>query len=436
MKIKVNFKYLIIASLPFFLYGCGETTVTPTPTPSASTSQVVLHWWGVFDSTSDVQPLITKYLAQNPNVKDIQYVQKPINGDSGLENYVKTIDTAIADKDQTPDIFMIQNTWAGKYKSLVSLAPSSLIDATYLANYYSVVKSDFYTTNGTIALPQWMDALAIIYNQSELQAAGYSAPAIQWSDFALQAAKLTVKNNGTITRGGFAAGFYTNVQFRFDLINLLMAVNGVSMTNPGNTQATFYSPANKDETDSAVKFFSDLGQSSWSKNMKLDVAAFLEGNLAMFAAPSWRLLDILNYQKQYSLNLSIGVAQVPQLSNYSAYWPTYWAYTVSKTSPNATEAWKFIKFLDQEENLTLYDQTVKQNGRPIGIIFPLKSMNTNLANDNYLGPYVKELDNAQSWYMFDGLKMKRTFETFLGTPENLNNIQGLQDQATSIMQGQ
>lgn len=437
MKLKLSkLKYLILLILPVFLYGCGETTpsTTPTPTPTTSTQgTIVLRWWGIYETKADVQPLIDKYLSQNPQIRNIEYIQKPINGD--YADYVSTIDKAIVDKDQTPDIFMIHNTWAGKYANYVTKAPTDLINEAYFSDFYAITKKDFFR-QGAIALPQSMDALAIIYDSNKLEAIGYSKPSTQWPDFKTLAQKLTLKDtSGKITQGGFSAGFYDNVQFRFDVINLLLQVNAVKMTDIQEKTATFYSPENKEDTERAIQFYNDFGTTTWSKDMKKDIAAFLEGNLAMYAAPSWRLNDILNYKKQYSLNLNVNVAQVPQLANYSAYWADYWGYTVSKTSPQSVEAWKFIKFLDENTNLKLFNETVIANGRQIGIIYPRKSMNSDMINDRYLGPYVASLEKADDWFMYDGFKMKNAFELTLGASNNLSNLSGLQSSATSIISG-
>src|SRR6185369_2553296 len=142
----------------------------------------------------------------------------------------------IQDKDQTPDIFPIYNTWAGKYESLVSKAPSSIISETDLNEYYDVVKKDFYLNKGLVALPQSMDALAIIYNVDRLEEKGFPNVSSQWSEFKSMAQKLTKYNSGNqVVAGGFSAGFFDNVEFRFDMINNLMLLNGIKMTDVTNS---------------------------------------------------------------------------------------------------------------------------------------------------------------------------------------------------------
>jgi ABC-type glycerol-3-phosphate transport system substrate-binding protein len=436
-------KYIVLIILPLFLYGCvnnnsgtNNTTATNTPAPTSpsTTENVVLTWWSLFDTQEDVQPLIDAYQTAHPNVK-IQFVHKEYNAD--FSKYVTELDEKITDTtlNQSPDIFPIYNTWAGKYEPLVSKAPSDIINESYFTDYYSIVKKDLYI-KGAVALPQYMDAIAIIYNSQLLQDGGYTNVSTQWSEFKAMAEKLT-KTNSTnkVTQAGFSAGFYDNVQFRFDVMNLLFMVNGVTMTDVTNSKAIFYNAGQKTNSDTAVNYYNDLGKKTWSKDLKKDIAEFLEGRLAMYAAPSWRIIDIINYNSQYNLNLKVEVAQVPGLANRTSYWPTYWGYTVSKISPKATEAWKFIKYINEKENLILFNKTVKENGRPIGIIYPRSTMNTDLTTDKYLGPYVLSLEKADNWYMRDGLKMEKAFNEFLAKPENLTKIGGLESSATSVITG-
>jgi ABC-type glycerol-3-phosphate transport system substrate-binding protein len=411
----------------------GNNNPTPTPTAAPTAKPVVLIWWDLFNTEKDVKPLIDAYTKDHPNVK-IQYIAKEYNAD--FNKYVKELDEALVDEQQTPSIFPIYNTWAGKYESLVTKAPASEINEAYFNDYYPIVKKDFYN-KGAIALPQSLDAIAIIYNLDKIQEKGYTEVATNWSEFKTMAQKLTTKTSESkISSAGFSAGFYDNVQFRFDVFNNLMMVSGITMTDVNNKEAIFYNPEQKDDTDTAYKFYKELASTTWSKDMKKDIAAFLDGKLAMYAAPSWRLIDILNYNKQYNLNLKIGVAPMPQLANRVNYWPAYWGYAVSKTGQNSNEAWKFVKYLNETSSLQLLNKTVKDNGRPIGIIYPRISMNTDLAQDKYLGPYVNSLAKADDWYMRDGLKMQSVFNNYLGQPIAQNDLSGLQSGANAVIKNQ
>jgi len=62
-------------------------------------------------------------------------------------------------------------------------------------------------------------------------------------------------------------------------------------------------------------------------------------------------------------------------------------------------------------------------------------MNTELAQDPILGPYVVSLSKADDWYMRDGKAMKKAFETFFADEKNID-LSGLQNTATSIIKGQ
>jgi maltose-binding protein MalE len=103
------------------------------------------------------------------------------------------------------------------------------------------------------------------------------------------------------------------------------------------------------------------------------------------AAPSWRLLNILDYNRGYDLGLDIGVSKMPQLGGVEeTYWATYWGLTVAKDTKYTNQAWDFIKFLTEEAQLKTLDTTVKANGRQLGIIYPRISMSSLISQNDLL----------------------------------------------------
>jgi ABC-type glycerol-3-phosphate transport system substrate-binding protein len=165
---------------------------------------------------------------------------------------------------------------------------------------------------------------------------------------------------------------------------------------------------------------------TWDKNMDKDVAAFLEGKLAMYPAPSWRLMDIMQYNQKYNLGLEIGVAQMPQVANsYEVYWPTYWGLTVSKDCQHPDVAWKFIQFMTANSQLQLLNTTVKANGRPLGILYPkLDLANSENIKDTYLAPYAISLGKAADWDMYDGWELKKAFDVMFVDQVQIARLEG------------
>ncbi|MCA9380422.1 extracellular solute-binding protein [Candidatus Dojkabacteria bacterium] len=411
---------LLVVSL-LFLTGCKKDD-TSTQNGDGNNDQVTLIWWNMFDSEENVKPLIDAFTSQNPNVV-IQYRQQGITG--GVTSYRNLLDNALTDAESIndPDIFTLENTWVGKYQEYISPAPSNIIGSDYYNDFYPIVKEDFGKVN-SLGVPLYVDALAVIYNKDKLIEGGYTIPDNDWSEFKNQAKSLTQRDtNNKIVSAGFAAASAENVQFNFDILSLLILQNGADLNSP-SVLSTF---ATNSDVEGAFNFYEEFSAStgSWNDEQKLDVAAFLEGKLAMFIAPSWRLNDILIYNEKYNLGLDIGIASVPQLSGTdNISWGTYWGQTVSKESPNTDVAWEFVKFIAEADQLRALDQKVKENGRMVGVFYPRLSMSSEISDDPYLRVYTQAMPFAKSWDMKDGYIIESEFNNyFKDRGSDLNQIQ-------------
>lgn len=406
------------------LTGCKKTD----DADQQNNDQVTLIWWNLFESEDNVKPLIDGFKTKYPNVV-IQYKQQGVS--DGVPGYKNLLDTTLNDQDtiNDPDIYTIENTWVKKYSGNITTAPNDVISTDYLSDFYPIVKDDFIDTTVN-AVPMYVDTLAVIYNKDKLIEAGYSVPDNEWSEFKTQAINLTKKDStNKIVSAGFAAADGENVQFNFDIFSLLMLQNGVDLSDP----TTFDSLETNSEFEDSVDFYRELGTGmSWDKDQKLDVAAFLEGRLAMFIAPSWRLNDVLIYNEEYNLNLDIGIAPLPQLAGTDAtYWGTYWGQTVSKNSPNSKIAWEFIKYITEAEQLKTLDTTVKEYGRMVGIFYPRESMAGDISNDEYLNVYVQSMPFARSWDMYDGYEVESAFNEFF--KEGNSDLRTFQSKISQII---
>lgn len=407
-----------------FLTGCKKTDENN----QQNGQQVTLIWWNLFESEENVKPLIDGFKTKYPNVV-IQYKQQGVS--DGVPAYRNLLDTTLNDQDaiNDPDIFTLENTWVKKYSGNITTAPNDVISTEYMSDFYPVVREDFVDTSVN-AVPMYVDTLAVIYNKDKLIEGGYSVPDNEWSEFKTQAINLTKKDSANkIISAGFAAANGDNVQFNFDIFSLLMLQNGVDLSNPD----TFTSLESNSEFNDSVDFYRELGTGlSWNQDQKLDVAAFLEGRLAMFVAPSWRLNDILIYNEEYNLNLDIGIAPIPQLAGTDAtYWGTYWGQTVSKNSPNSKIAWEFIKYITEVDQLKTLDATVKENGRKVGIFYPRLSMAADISDDENLKVYAQSMPFAKSWDMYDGFLVESEFNKFF--LEGNTDVKSFQNKISQII---
>ena len=401
----------------------NRKTGTGTVTPTGSNDQVTLIWWNLFEPQENVQPLIDAFEKDNPKIK----IQYSLVGQNGIDDYYEELTGSLSDTNvvTSPDIFPIHNSWVGKFEKNLVPAPTSIIPTSTLDSFYSIVKDDFYRSQKLYGLPMSMDAIAIIYNKTKLKAKGYQSPAGTWNDFKTQALDLTQKDKSNkITYSGFSAFDPVTSEFYFDVMNQLFMQNDVLMTTSDGLKSEISEDTKAVDAFDYYQSFIKGDEATWNPAFKKDVAAFLENNLAMYPAPSWRLIDVLNYNKYYNLNLDIGVAQMPQLSGAGDYyWPTYWGMSVAKDSQYPNEAWKFIKFITEEKQLQLYDATVRQNGRPIGVLFPRLNLASENESDSYLSPYASSLAKAQNWDMKNGWELKKSLDSMFVQSPNINSIE-------------
>src|SRR3989344_7733362 len=80
-----------------------------------------ITWWGLWEESSIIQPLITEYETENPNVKITYVKQSP-------QDYRERLTNALA-KGTGPDIFTFHNTWVPMFKEELATVPASVISA-------------------------------------------------------------------------------------------------------------------------------------------------------------------------------------------------------------------------------------------------------------------------------------------------------------------
>jgi len=443
-SIKSIFTLVIIA---LFLTGCtqdsGDSGDGGDDSPPI-TETVRLQWWGVFWDESIVEELIADYESQNPNV-EIEYVNKWQGGPraqaaaiykSNLEGVLKDNNTA-----EIPDIFMVDHTWAGDYDEIYTTpAPASVTTAESVREtFYDPVATDFITsgTSGeqVNGLPLWMDTLAILYNRDMLEEIAITEPPEGWVQFRNVASSATKRTAGSITQGGFAAGTGSNVSFGVELFFVLLFQNQVSMTDfIGN-------PVFADSPDAqvALDFYRDFNSSgavaSWNTGFENDSLSFLESEVAMIAAPSWRYSDILFFNDTYNLGLDIGVAPLPYLdAGNPVNWADYWGLMVSRNRPHAEESWEFINWLTEKEQLRALRIKDASDRGFFGFMYPRKDMANELSGDRYLSVYNASLDEARSWYMVDGLDVFREITALLDSEGRANELSAAQTAVRNIIE--
>lgn len=352
--------------------------------------KVSLTWWGLWEDSSIVQPIIDEYESQNPNV-EINYVKQ------SHQDYRERLSNALSQR-EGPDIFRFHNTWVPMFRGELDSVPASVASpADFATAYYPVASSDLSTGSGIVGLPLEYDGLTLFINEDIFQQNDKSAPQT-WDDLRETALELTIKDEReVITQAGVALGRTENVDHWPEILALMMLQNGANLSNPTSELA-----------QDALRFFTVFSRQDgvWDETLPPSTAAFAAGKVAMYFGPSWRAFEI---QRQ-NPNLNFSTAFLPQLPKTEEDEPdvayaSYWVEGVSADSENKEEAWNFLSYMSQREQL----QKLYQNAstlRAFGEPYPRVDMGGTLSDHPIIGAIIEQAPDAESWYLasrtFDG----------------------------------
>lgn len=349
-----------------------------------------ITWWGLWEEKVIVQPLIDQYEKDHPGFK-INYIKQ------SPQDYRERLTNALANG-TGPDIFSYHNSWVSMFKNSLDALPATVMNpADYAKSFYPIASSDLISGSNIVGVPLMYDALALYVNTDIFEKAG-KIPPTTWDDFRSLAKTFTVKDDqGVITQAGAAMGRTENVDNWPEILALLMLQNGVDLNNPVGKNA-----------EDALTFFTIFSTNDgvWDGSQPSSTQAFTGGKLAMYIAPSWRALDII----QQNPSLRFKVYPIPQLPKDNPSQPdityaTYWAQGVWSGSKNKLGAWDFLKYLSSEDSLIkLYANESKF--RNFGEPYPRVEMADLLTSHPLIGSIVAQAPGATSWYLhtrtFDG----------------------------------
>lgn len=398
------FMTILLVILPLFLRKRTQGPVT-------------LVYWGLWEPAEVMEPLIKEYESSHPGIK-INYVQKRFGNKDSL-SYVGTYQDEVADrlvKTGGVDIVRIHYSWVAKYIKYLAPAPSKLLNANYMqekfypACYQAVVASD----GNVYAMPLYIDGLVLFYNKQLLNKAGYNSPPETWEDLLGYAKTLTKKDsNGNIVQAGIAMGTASNVLHAPEIILLMLSQSGVNIVD---LNARSFNLTGENAV-SALDFYLNFAREGvWDYRLPSDLNMFAQGKLAMMIAPSWRAHDIgaMNSKLEY------GIAPVPVLAGIDPSVPKYvanfWVEAVPRNSKHKKEAWEFLYWLSQPEQLRkLYDLESKL--RAFGEPYSLKSMASELKGAPYVSAVIEMAPYMKSWPLVDYGVWEEQFKTQIASLE-------------------
>lgn len=347
--------------------------------------QVNLVYWGLWEESQVMEPLIAAYQQKYPNVKITYQKMNPQSYREKLVSRSKTEGTNQGTIEK-PDIFRFHNTWLPEIKDIVApLPPTVMSGEEFDKTFYPIHKKDLKVGNYYYGLPLEIDGLVLVYNQSLFKKAGISTVPTTWDDITVIVPKLTVKDrSGNLITSGIALGTASNVDHFSDIFGLLLLQNGGSLNK-----------LDQEEAAGALEIyrkFSESPQGYWNEEMTNSTTAFIQEKVAMIIVPSWEVLTIKASNPDIDMKV-VPVPVVPGTPLISV--ASYWVEGVSRFSNNQLEAWKFLRFLTEKENMTkLYE--VESKIKPFGEPYSRVDLAPLLIQDPYLGAVMKQANNFVS----------------------------------------
>lgn len=426
MKFKALTSTLLITALISILIlpGCirtkfGNQSSTPT-------EEVVITFYGLFDSESIYEPIIQAYESENRNVN---IVYKKF---TDPEDYLDLIVNELAEG-EGPDVFMMHNTWFPKHYKKLTPAPADIVNPEVFNSLFvdvatnEMVIPDEEGTAQVWGLPLYVDTLALYYNDDHIEDAlpSQGRPSDTWSGIAADVTQLNKEDQSfsRFERAGIALGRGDNILRAFDIIMAMLLQYKVDLYNEDMTEVAFGS--NQDAI-SALDLYASFGlpsKSNYSWNAYLadedsgekELETFANGKVSMVLGYSYAYEDIINMisdlksKGEDTIDVNdIKIQEIPQVydpdtsTETRGTYASYFAPVVSRTSENSDVAWDFLAYLVDSDNLSYYNETTH---RPSA----LRSLITEQMEDPIYGTFAAQVGYAESVPMADPDKFEEAF---------------------------
>lgn len=394
----IAFFILLLGSLGFAYFKFfkqQETEVKPAQTLEVEEKNIVLEYWGLWETEEVMEPILKEFEENNANIS-VMYK----NNDQ--KNYFSKLNDAL-DLNQGPDVFRFHNSWVGVLKENLDAVPSYVYsNSSYKETFFPVNFEQLNIENSIYGVPLSHEGLALVYNKQLFKDMGQDYPNIDmtWVEFKNLAKNMTKKSGGEIVQAGAAFGLSSNVDNFSDILGTLLYQVGADL----ETVDEKYYP---EVFDFYTSFYNDSRNRVWDESFETSTIAFSEEKVAMILAPSWRIHEII-YRNP---NLEFGLVPVPVFAKNEknveadaktdAIWASVWSDGVNvNTDPEKKEAaWKLLKFLSSKEIQLSFSNMIKEGGyRSFGPIFSRQDLaQTNDDEINFA--YLNNAMQSKSWYL-------------------------------------
>jgi multiple sugar transport system substrate-binding protein len=261
------------------------------------------------------------------------------------DDYIQTLQTALP-AGNGPDIMHMFGTWACTYSDFLAPVPTNVISLSKAQDEFFAGPLGGYTCDDTLyGLPQESNVEygAVLVNTKMAEAAGTSTTGWDnYDDFIADAKKLTVIQDGVVTRAGYH--FTAGDGLAHTFLSLILQAGG-NYLNADGSAFTLDTPEGH-ESLSLMKSMADApvidpvlfnDESNWVGD------CYFTELCAMGLVGPWAVAD---YQGDYpEIAANTVYAELPPLHESKAFVAdSGWGITVPTDSSNPDVAWDFAKF--------------------------------------------------------------------------------------------
>jgi ABC-type glycerol-3-phosphate transport system substrate-binding protein len=448
---------LLLLTLTLFP-GCFLKKTTDTTTET-DTEEIELVYYRLFDDSDVFAPIIQQYESDNPNVT-ITYKKF-----TDPDEYLNLIINELAEG-EGPDLFSMNNTWFTEHRKKLSPAPITLVTTEdFESTFVDVASQDLILqdetgTDRVYGIPLYVDTLALYYNEDQFEDAipSRGEPATTWSELQEDVFKLTKADNSfeRFEVAGIAMGRSDNILRAVDILYLLMIQFGSVFYDSTYSEATFADAQGASTTGlyfpaaEALDFFTSFSLPSskyYSWNAYLadadsdekEIETFAKGKVSMIIGYSYVYEQILDQIEELNDSgesaidsAAVKVAEIPQVEDPETStekrdtYASYFAETVSRTSEYPEEAWEFLTYLANAENLQHYhDETHRPTSR--------RDLIEEQADEAIYGIFVNQIGFAESFPVADFQAYETIFEGVIEAVLDTEDSQEVMNAAQSAV---
>jgi len=357
--------------------------------PSSSGQTITLTYYGLWEPSSVMKPVIDEFEKQNPGIKISYQIQSPQDYQDRIKNDLES--------QNSPDIVRLHSTWLPLLAKDLYPAPANSVSATEITtNFYPIVAKTLVSGTIVYGVPMTMEGLALFMNNAMFQQKSLLPPKT-WEDVlsAAKALKEVDPLTGKLVRAGISLGNTSNVEHWPDIVSLMLLQSGVKLSNLSGP-----------EVSNTLTYYTDFVTEHrvWDDTLPPSSVAFANEKVAMIIAPTWRAPEI----KAINPALSWQTVPVPQLPDSDTVnWTSFWFETVGKNSKHPVEAWKFVSFLaSAKAQQLLFDAatSIREFPQPPAN----KAVATQAQSNPVIAPYVTSMDTAYTFYTAGNTRDSKT----------------------------